>query len=224
MKQDQPSVPETPEQLEARRQAAYAAIGRYFVEFSRLTFHMRTLMERRLGRPGDSGTVMQLVFGDATAATLAHTFFALCKELGNLGPDEEKIRLRLYDEVVQKAIPERNDFAHGDWWVGAIVIGPDVDPHAPGYTRAKTNKARSTHTVQTPLDELAEKAAAISALRDVVIEFGEVCFGAHVLMTSDPALRVSDLFVLRSKQVVREGPKSSAAVHGVPPEVWTLRP
>lgn len=138
---------------ERERDEAYRALGRYLVEFSRLVFRMRDAMEQRLQRPDDPPALIQFAFNDVSAAGIGHSFFAMCREVGDLDDEEEKIRELLFAEVVQKAIPERNRIAHGDWWVG-LHDAESGAPLAPAYTKTAAKKGEAF-----PLDTHAARRA-----------------------------------------------------------------
>lgn len=100
---------------QAEKDDAYRAVGRWFVQFSRMLFHMRLCMEGCLGRPDDP-MLAKLALGEMTADPLANAFFGMCFHAGELDDQEEKVAVRLRKEV-RDEITRRNDFAHGDWWL-----------------------------------------------------------------------------------------------------------
>ncbi len=103
---------------EAQKNDAFRAVGRYVVEFSRLVFNMRFAMERRLAN--EDPTVPALALGELFAGQIADSFFAICQHVGDLDEAETKVAICLKNDV-RDEIKRRNDFAHGDWWIG---LGP----------------------------------------------------------------------------------------------------
>jgi hypothetical protein len=177
------------------------------VDFSLLIFQMRYTVERRLRRDTDPEAVIQLALGDLTAAGVAHVFFGMCKLLGNLeDKKDEDVYNHLFDAVVNKAIPKRNDVAHGDWWVG--WVGPDfTEVLTPGYTRTVAKAGKGQALIEVSPKDLDAESDHLWHLRNIVTEFGLICFGQHDFQLSGraPSLRITDILVL-------QGPKGKRSV------------
>lgn len=177
------------------------AIGRYVVEFSQLVFVMRAMLARRLtaGGPGEPTTIADLVLGQHTATQLADAFFAVCLADGRLDENEKKIGRALRARVIREANENRNDLAHGDWWVSSPMYGVEELPAM--LARVKPAKERDTH-IYTHLT-----AKQVDEWSDAVYEIGQfvVGFGAIALGRDPEGHRVSDMFELKDKRVVLRG-------------------
>lgn len=142
----------------ARENDAYRAIGRYVVEFSRLIFFMRLTIIRQLmvdnGRVVD-GSVPELVLGEAYADQLTNAFFAICQHVADLDDEETGVATRLKTEV-KKAIKDRNDLAHGDWWINES--GPRLSRIKPG------RKQGAEISKLLPVTEIDDRSDALRGL------------------------------------------------------------
>ena len=65
--------------------------------------------------------VSTLLLGEAPASAIANAYFGLCRTLGELDDDEQKVCNALRKDV-QQVIETRNDIAHGDWSIGDIGL------------------------------------------------------------------------------------------------------
>ena len=79
---------------------------------------MKMDMTARLASQDDSNQILAaIVFGEATAKHVSDAFFAMCLAVGECDDEEAKIVGKLRAKVDEE-ITRRNDFAHGDWWLG----------------------------------------------------------------------------------------------------------
>jgi transposase len=191
--------------LQPQTDDTYRAIGRYVVEFSRLIFHMRAAVVARMS-PDDQRLGM-LALGEVTAWPIAGSFFAMCRAVTDLDEAEEKVALEL-GKRVGKAIEQRNDIVHGDWFVG-YLSGFGGTPRDPALWRIKPSRHKGPFKwTDYPVTDLEVLADGLHELRQLVAEFGAVCLGTHPLGLG-PELRsprVRDLFIFRDGAVRREGP------------------
>jgi hypothetical protein len=197
-------------EFQRQKDDAYRALGRYIAEFSRLIYNMRDAIEQRLTRPEDPPLLLPLVFSGAPAAAIANTFFGMCKMLGDLDNDEAAIHKRLFEEVVFKVIPERNNLAHGDWWIGWTAANAD-EIDTPAYTRAIAREGEGMAWTHISVEKLDAQSDRLIELRNLVTEFGLICFGRHILQRTAraPNLRVRDLFVLTGPRATRRVERSA---------------
>jgi hypothetical protein len=194
------------ERFQQQQDDAYRALGRYVAEFSRLIFHMRIAMSIRLSPTGDL-RLAELALGEATAGPITSSFFAMCLLTADLDDDEKSIAGKL-QEAVTDEIKRRNDFAHGDWWIG---WGPGTgEMSAPKLGRVKPGRGKgdfkSAEQSAATLDALSD---SLSELRNLVGEFGDICFKQHAYHPAlhETAIRVRDVLTLqgsrRSGHVIR---------------------
>jgi hypothetical protein len=100
------------------RDEAYRAIGRYVVDFSVMVACMKIDMTTRLASQDRQNQILAaIVFGEATAKQVSDAFFAMCLAVGECDDEGTKIVGKLQAKINQE-ITRRNDFAHGDWWMG----------------------------------------------------------------------------------------------------------
>lgn len=195
---------------DAERDDAYRAVGRYIVEFSRLILHMRLIIQQQLARDGDP-TVAMLVLGNAAADHITEAFFAICEHVADFEKEEAEIAVRLKKEV-RDEIKQRNDFAHGDWWIG-FGKKPDGSGGDPVLWRVKPGRKKGASDPKeisvATIDEISDK---LYALRQQVAEFGDICLGKwpnDELVQPNPPVRVGDIFSLKENRVIRDGPLSN---------------
>lgn len=214
----------------AKRQAAvedvFRAIGRYFVRFSELVYTMRFLMSFRLTNGEENQELAELAFAGAQAQQIADSFFSMCRYDAEFDADEEEIAGTL-KKAINVVITERNNFAHGDWWIdSAWVADPTViQLIRMSPKRHKGDFADLDHWSASGIDQLTD---ALQDLLGHAAEFGAIALGLPqmVIRTDGPgvrvvenrAYRVKDVFTLRAgksgrhKQtatVVREGPRAA---------------
>jgi hypothetical protein len=199
---------------EAMRDDAYRAVGRYVVEFSRLVFHMRYTIERQLA--GDQDIVIpQLALGELSANQIADSFFGICAYLADLDDAETKVASRLKADV-RATINRRNDFAHGDWWIGTPAQPGSVsDTTDPLLWRTKPGRREIEQLKTLPVTEIDSASDDLYALRQHVAEFGDLCLEDWPFAPkfSEP-VRVCHVFrINKARKVVRDGPATE--VNGV---------
>lgn len=136
-------------------------------------FHMRLCMEDRLGK-SDDPMLAKLALGELTADPLSSAFFGMCLHAAHLDENEEKVAIRLKKEV-RDEINRRNDFAHGDWWIG-FGVKEDGSGGDPMLMRTKSSRKQEPwRTQEIPIAEIDERTDALHDLRQMVAEFGEIC-------------------------------------------------
>jgi hypothetical protein len=194
---------------DAEKDDAYRAVGRYVVEFSRLVFHMRFQIERQLAT---DPVVAALALGEAQANQITEAFFAICQHVAELDKGEVEIATRLKKEV-RDEIARRNDFAHGDWWIG---FGKKEDGSAgdPMLLRVKPGRKKNPHQPKfLSVDQIDAVSDELYALRQQVAEFGDLCLGAwpsSPLVANEEPVRVREIYRLsKENRIVRDGPLSS---------------
>jgi hypothetical protein len=199
------------DEAEHQRQTddAYRAVGRYVVEFSRLVFHMRFAVARRLTPPGDGPILGEMALGEATADPIANTFFGMCRVTNELDADEQKVASELR-KTVKAAIKNRNDIAHGDWWMGLAAEGAETI-HDPIVIRIRPDRSKGAVDLkQLTVGELDRMSESLAQLRNLVAEFGEICLGPDKETHLPDGVRVSDILVIEDGRVVRNGSKASS--------------
>jgi hypothetical protein len=199
---------EDPFEAQKRANESYRALGRYVSEFSRLIWWMRMLIASTVAKPG-AYSLAELALGESTAQPIANAFFGICKTL--VEADEEKVGDRLRVRV-NEAIKLRNDFAHGDWFIGWRRL--HADGTVPDNSEDPFLKRIRPTRKAGPIDERDYLPADLDAfsddlivLRNLVAEYGMVATSA----TNDPvlkALRVRDLFTYSDGEVCRDGPQA----------------
>ena len=186
----------------------YLAIGKYFVEFSRLMYAMRELIVWRL-RP-DPSKMGYLAVGETMSHQLRDAFFGMCREdAPEMDGAEQKIAKRLRGFVTDE-IEMRNYFAHGDWFpdLGRLAIVPigtfqviRIKPvRSDGAIEVKDLSARDINV----------RSDTIIKFRDLIAEFGMICFQ----LRGYEGLRVRDVLAMRGQDVVRTGPKAPVEFSG----------
>lgn len=186
----------------ADQRDAHRALGSYIAEFSRLVFGMRLELTHAIAGGGMLGgppaTRAEIALGGLTAEPISSAFFAICRdEKGKSWDDEERRIADKLEESVIKEIQRRNDYAHGDWFIGFGSKDGPMD--APGLRRTKPQrKSAPTTWTEIPTVELDRNAREIFDLRQLVLEFGDVCLA----LWQNPAakgFRVRDVFEIVGK-------------------------
>lgn len=178
----------------------YRAVGRYVVEFSRLMFHMRFGIERRLNRGGDVG-VASLALGQITADQLAPAFFAVCEKVAELDDEERRVGIRLRKEV-RDEIKRRNDFAHGDWNLNL----PEGDGTPVLHRTKPGRKSGASLRMALPVAEIDAACGDLHALRQKVAEYGAACLGTYpVDLKGGEKVRVRNVLRMKGHGVERRG-------------------
>ena len=199
------------EERQQRIDDMHRAVGRYIVEFSRLMFHMKSVMILRLSlavqpaHQADQQQLAQFAFGEAMAAQIANGFFGMCRFETEFDPDEKKVYTS-FRNAVSDAIEKRNYFAHGDWWVG---WGDATRSHV---SRLRPVRAAGAHEgTQVSAAELDEESDSLIQLRHLLVEFGNLCLlnSIYVEPAEGETARVRDIFVVEGGKVVRNGPKAA---------------
>jgi hypothetical protein len=199
---------------------AYRAIGRYMVAFSQLIAEMRDLIATRLG--GADFVLVQIVLGEAQPGNIAHAFFGLAREVGNLTDAENDVAASL-ENAVRLANEERTHFAHGDWQVGNVHVDPTsrkLKTLPPRRVRILPHQKKGPYKIDhlTP-KQIDEKTDDLLALLTSVYEFGRLALGLPVTVEQADGsgenewLRVSDVFVVEGnqktgKRLARSGPRA----------------
>lgn len=191
---------------DAETNDAYRAIGRWFVEFSRLIFHMRHALERRLA--GDQDIMVPiLVLGEAPARQIADSFFGVCAYLADFDEAEAKVATRLKNMVV-KEIQQRNNFAHGDWWVGPNPADEGHEIDDPMLWRTKGGQKELPAMKTLPATEIDKLSDGLYELRQYIGEFGDLCMGGWPGAEKvEEEVRVEHVFrINEADRLVRDGP------------------
>lgn len=177
---------------------AHRAVGHYVFAFSNLVSQMREAVEYVLAGDGD-GKNASLAMGAAYAEQITNAFFAICERQAEFDDEERGVATRLKKEV-KDAIADRNDFAHGDWFLRWPEQGPSLIRTKPGRRDgAWIDRIRPTEEI----DSLAE---GLEVLTETIYEFAVLCFGIHELQErGGGAVRVRDIYRLRRHQVLRIG-------------------
>lgn len=226
---------------EGDRNEAYRAIGRYVVTFSELVREMREMTSERVARGVADMDVSALLLGEAPAEGISTAFFGVCRAVGELDDEEERIWNILRSEV-REAIETRNDIAHGDWWIGNLALsesGPKVMP--PRLIRIRPVRSEGPRKVLDltvkDIDALSDR---LEALLGLIEDFGRLALELPVMITgvvatpthvSKGEYRVRDVLAVeggarrkpskprpsrRSKaKIVRTGPRAEEVSCGV---------
>jgi hypothetical protein len=202
---------------ERGRDEAYRAIGRYVAEFSGLVACMRSLLTERLHKPEDDTTLVELALGEGTAIQIANSFFAVCQEAAHLEGTEKKIGRSLRARVL-KEIEQRNNIAHGDWYVEPEPLGPST------LIRVKPASGDEPFVVQdVPITDLDGWADAVHDLSLMVMEFGDLALGTELGNHRSEA-RVRDFFAIEKQRVVWVRPAGCEGSKRAPPAPRALDP
>jgi hypothetical protein len=191
--------------------AAYRAIGGYVVAFSYLVRNMREAVEERLSPDFDDDDALpKIALAGTEASAITRAFFGMCRRVGQLDDDEQRVEKMLRSEVV-KIIEQRNDIAHGDWFLDLtdLETGKLRDPviqriHA---LRAEGHEEELTFSVES----LDAAAAYIRDLTVLVVDFGRIALGLPVLVKEGKQheVRVRDVWTVTGSKkkptVTRDG-------------------
>lgn len=171
---------------------------------------MRWCIAIRVGN-GDPklGTI---ALGEMQPWPLAGAFFQLCRETCDLTEQEQAIEAWLRNRV-RDAMEDRNNYAHGDWWVG---LPGDPDPWL-ARTKPRT-KAAAEKTERVPVGELDDKADGLVRLLMLVQTFGLICLEQPVVRANSPTgqwrgvaepVRVGDALEKHNAEVRLKPPRPS---------------
>jgi len=212
------------------RDNAFRALGRYIAEFSALVRVMRQhTASFVVGHDEKNRHRAEMLLGEAMPTNISNAFFGMCREAGDFDADEAKVASALR-KAVAGIIEERNDFAHGDWWIGmkghkaeGRVTRTGLDTLDPMLLRIRP--ARSVGSRKLRDFSVMDLDARTDHLLDVltlVEEFGKLALGLPLFRThpSDDVVvvvgeyRVRDVLVVEGAgkrspaRVLREGPRS----------------
>lgn len=181
-----------------RADEAHRALGHYVFNFSYLVSQMRGAVEYVLAGEGDRMNA-SLAMGALYAEQITNAFFAICERLAEFDDEERGVATRLKKEV-KDAIADRNDFAHGDWFLRWPDQGPSLMRTKPGRRDgAWIDRIR-------PIEEIDAMAEELDDLTETIYEFALLCFGIHPLQErGGRAVRVRDIYRLRKHKVLRIG-------------------
>lgn len=191
------------------RDDAYRAVGRYVVEFSRMIFFMRLGLEGELF--GGNRVLIDQLFEKASADKIRRLFFAVCKDKAKPDKSEKKIVDRL-EARVRREVRRRNEFAHGDWWIG---FGRKDDGTAGDPLVGRLSQTKGG-LKELPVAEIDQISSAVYELRQLVAEFGDICLGHWaVKVSADSPARIGDIFTLTDGVILRDGPMIRSSRIGV---------
>ena len=185
-----------------RADETYRAIGRYMVQFSHLIRHMRELMVLRAitrEKIGNDPNVADIALAGAAPMDIMRSFFGMCRYISDLDNDERKVEEVIRGRV-RRVIEERNDIAHGDWYVGREEGADSLVQRLHAFRK----DGHGELIVYWPemLDELSDD---IQALTILVREFGSVAlsepYPPWVKPSGSPGirdLRVKDVWSTRT--------------------------
>lgn len=176
---------------------------------------------------------LELHTGDMNPDHLANVFFAVAELVAGYDDHERKVAKALRSSL-DPYIEIRNDFMHGEWaigYIGTMVDGGPVErlPPSLGRTKARRSgpKTRRSHTAA---DEIIVVAAELGRLRTTMWEWTRLATGHGIILPEGVTVpsgtiiagplpegsgvlgedfshpRPGDVYTLRGKQVVREGP------------------
>jgi hypothetical protein len=180
----------------AETDEAYRAIGRYFVEFSTLTWSMRRSLGAWLEAPERPPFLIDTLLSDMMAMSVQRAFFGACLKLNQFDEQELKIVTRLRSRT-KATIEDRNDLAHGDWMFSrGITVGSTLEP--------KLLQFRLTGSETAPLlrdaspAELDAKSDEVRALGRKLDILGNLCIPSKEAERAYSGKRVRDMFVMDS--------------------------
>ncbi|MDQ2631495.1 MAG: hypothetical protein M3Y75_11090 [Actinomycetota bacterium] len=169
------------------------------MEFSFLVSEMRAGIENRL--EGRDPMIARLALGEAYAAQITNSFFAICEREADLDEEEKQVGICLKNEV-HAVIKERNDIAHGDWSIDWW------DASAARLRRTKPGRRSGAWIEKVrPAAELDALTDEMEILTEKVIEFAWLCFGIHPLTRfKEMDVRVRDIYRFQKhKGALRKG-------------------
>jgi hypothetical protein len=185
------------------------AIGRYVVEFSLLIATMRDIVAWYLSEDRRSRLIGRLVLGEANPSHTADAFFGVCRAVGELDTEEERIAASLRS-AVRKTIEKRNDVAHGDWWVGLVADDEErLEPAS--LVRFRPARAEGVERIERlSASDLDELSASLNSLGRLVQEFGVLSLGLLVWGPrpgrTKSIYRVGEVLAWKDGLVTRNGP------------------
>lgn len=216
---DLEGVRERIEQHQQRVNATHAAIGRYFVEFSRLISHMRNALQDRMRRPEDPPQLISVAFGGSGADQICTAFFALCKEIGGLDENDLTIFKYLRGKLREEIIKPRNDYAHGDWFVEMSRLMQPPGVSNTYVYRQTPSRGVGGGAIHVDAELLNSNTDYLISIGMAISELGMICFDTHPLKREGERLGISEFYVLSGdrnepKKLTRNGPRSSEIEFG----------
>ena len=156
---------------------------------------MREATEYAISGEGDRENA-RLAMGAAFAEQITNAFFAICERLAEFDAEERGVATRLKKEV-NDAIADRNDFAHGDWFMRWPDQGPSLRRTKPGRrSGAWIERVR-------PIEEIDAMANDLEDLTETIYEVALLCLGIHPLQErGGRAVRVRDIYRFRKREGV----------------------
>ncbi len=215
------------EAIDAARDNAFRAIGRYVVVFSQLVRGMREQVALHTAQDSVASwraLTVEITLGEMQALPMSHAFFGLAVEAAKFEPEDPgKAVAALLAEEVGKTIRTRNDIAHGDWHVGYIGVTQGDDGH-PDYTAVPPwlirvlahDKEGPFKKLEYSVEKLDELTDDLLRLQNAVDEFGRLAFG-FALTRADGGVskgqyKAADIYRVqgtgKNKTVSRSGPKA----------------
>lgn len=219
------------------RDQAFRALGRYIAEFSALVRIMRqhaaSFVVSGSGQEVDRHPA-EMLLGEAPPNQISSAFFGLCRLAGEFDDDEAKVASTLRKAVLD-LIEERNDFAHGDWWIGMkghkaeqVVSRVGLDTLDPMLLRIRPARSEGSRKVtEYSVAILDAKTDHLLSILTLVEEFGKLALGLPLFREEPPSddafisvgeYRVRDVLIVKGggkkspAQVVREGPRASEVI------------
>ena len=207
------------------RKEGLLALGAFVYEFSRVIFWMRWGVARMAtsglaesDRVGRRFIALKLQTGEMTARQLSDVYFGMAETIADYTEDERRVAQRLknsFDDLTTV----RNDFLHGEWWIGYVQTTGDERAREmpPILSRTKAGRGGDKETEKPfAVSDLNTRTAEIVRLRHAIAEWGElVSDGRPIISQTDPMpsevprARPGEVYVLRGKEVVREGPQAA---------------
>jgi hypothetical protein len=190
---------------------AHRALGHYIAEFSQLVAYMRRFIALRISGPGEQG-LGEIPLGELPAVQIAGAFFQLARQTNSFNDDEKAVEKWLRNQVT-KAAEDRNNYAHGDWWLGL----PSVTDAVLFRIKPRASEPEAGKFERIPVDELDAKAEDLTALLGLVLAFGAVCLEQPAVRAErddgswrglSDTVRLSDLLEKHEGRVRSKPPKT----------------
>ena len=112
----------------------------------------------------------EIPLGELHAAQISGAFFQLARQTNSFSNDEKAVEAWLRNQV-RKAAEDRNNYAHGDWWVGL----PSVADAVLFRIKPRATEPEAGKFERIPADELDAKAEELTDLISLVVAFALVC-------------------------------------------------
>ena len=138
------------------------------------------------------------------AMNISRAFFGACFKLVEFENGSEKKVAKRLNRIVKETIEERNELAHGDWF---LLQGwePDsgIQPKLARFHLTETDSR--PEMLDTSVEWLDERSEAIRRLNGLVHEFGDICLPAAATAHMYAGRRVRDFFLIDGDRLVRIG-------------------